>query len=41
MDSALSPKTHPTLYLIDGYAQFFRAYHAIRAPMTSPAVSRT
>lgn len=26
----------PTLYLIDGYAQFFRAYHAIRAPMTSP-----
>jgi len=26
----------PTLYLIDGYAQFFRAYHAIRSPMTSP-----
>lgn len=26
----------PTLYLIDGYAQFFRAYHAIRAPMSSP-----
>ncbi|MGP1272282.1 MAG: DNA polymerase I [Phycisphaerales bacterium] len=26
----------PTLYLIDGYAQFFRAYHAIRTPMTSP-----
>ncbi|GAB4545055.1 MAG: DNA polymerase I [Phycisphaerales bacterium] len=25
-----------TLYLIDGYAQFFRAYHAIRTPMTSP-----
>ncbi len=25
-----------TLYLIDGYAQFFRAYHAIRNPMTSP-----
>ena len=24
------------LYLIDGYAQFFRAYHAIRTPMTSP-----
>ncbi len=26
----------PTLYLIDGYAQFFRAYHAIRTPMSSP-----
>jgi DNA polymerase I len=26
----------PTLYLIDGYAQFFRAYHAIKAAMTSP-----
>jgi DNA polymerase-1 len=26
----------PTLYLIDGYAQFFRAFHAIRTPMTSP-----
>src|SRR5262245_20527809 len=26
----------PTLYLIDGYAQFFRAYHATRTPMTSP-----
>ncbi|MEZ6244230.1 MAG: DNA polymerase I [Phycisphaerales bacterium] len=25
-----------TLYLIDAYAQFFRAYHAIRTPMTSP-----
>ncbi|MFI4893404.1 MAG: DNA polymerase I [Phycisphaerales bacterium JB058] len=25
----------PTLYIIDGYAQFFRAYHAIRTPMTS------
>ncbi len=25
-----------TLYVIDGYAQFFRAYHAIRTPMTSP-----
>ena len=24
-----------TLYLIDGYAQFFRAYHAIRTPMKS------
>ncbi|HYE03026.1 MAG TPA: DNA polymerase I, partial [Phycisphaerales bacterium] len=26
----------PTLYVIDGYAQFFRAYHAIRSPMSSP-----
>lgn len=26
----------PTLYIVDGYAQFFRAYHAIRTPMTSP-----
>jgi DNA polymerase I len=25
-----------TLYIIDGYAQFFRAYHAIRGPLTSP-----
>ncbi|GIK20482.1 MAG: DNA polymerase I [Leptolyngbya sp. PLA2] len=25
-----------TLYVIDGYAQFFRAYHAIRTPMSSP-----
>ena len=25
-----------TLYLIDGHAQFFRAYHAIRSRMTSP-----
>lgn len=25
-----------TLYVIDGFAQFFRAYHAIRTPMTSP-----
>ncbi|MBL0928141.1 MAG: DNA polymerase I, partial [Phycisphaerales bacterium] len=25
-----------TLYLIDGHAQFFRAFHAIRTPMTSP-----
>jgi DNA polymerase I len=25
-----------TLYLIDGYAQFFRAFHAIRTPMSSP-----
>src|SRR5262245_12727840 len=26
----------PTLYIIDGYGQFFRNYHAIRTPMTSP-----
>jgi DNA polymerase I len=26
----------PTLYLIDGFGQFFRAFHAIRTPMTSP-----
>ena len=25
-----------TLYLVDGYAQFHRAYHAIRGPMHSP-----
>ena len=25
-----------TLYLIDGHAQFFRAFHAIRNAMTSP-----
>ena len=25
-----------TLYIIDGYAQFFRAYHAIRTRMSSP-----
>lgn len=25
-----------TLYLLDGHAHFFRAYHAIRTPMTSP-----
>ncbi|MCA9290384.1 MAG: DNA polymerase I [Phycisphaerales bacterium] len=25
-----------TVYLIDGHAQFFRAYHAIRSGMTSP-----
>ena len=26
----------PMLYIIDGYAQFFRNYHAIRTPMSSP-----
>jgi DNA polymerase I len=30
------PPAPPTLYLIDAYAQFFRAYHAIRTPMSSP-----
>lgn len=30
------PSPVKTLYIIDGYAQFFRAYHAIRTPMTSP-----
>jgi len=28
--------TSKTLYLIDGHGQFFRAFHAIRTPMTSP-----
>ncbi len=32
----LMPTPPRTLYIIDGYAQFFRAYHAIRTPMTSP-----
>jgi DNA polymerase I len=27
----------PSLYIIDGHAQFFRAYYAIRTPMSSPA----
>jgi DNA polymerase-1 len=35
-DSTQSSSDRPTLYLIDGHAQFFRAYHAIRAPMSSP-----
>ena len=26
-----------SLYIIDGHAQFFRAYYAIRTPMSSPA----
>jgi DNA polymerase-1 len=29
----------PSLYLIDGYAQFFRAYHAIRSGLTSPVTN--
>jgi len=32
----MASRSLKTLYLIDGYAQFFRAYHAIRTPMTSP-----
>lgn len=32
----MAKSSFKTLYLIDGYAQFFRAYHAIRTPMTSP-----
>ncbi len=28
-----------TFYIIDGYAQFFRAYHAIRTPMSSPVTN--
>jgi DNA polymerase I len=31
-----SDQPKKTLYLIDGHAQFFRAYHAIRTRMTSP-----
>jgi len=27
----------PSLHIIDGHAQFFRAYYAIRTPMSSPA----
>ncbi|MEE9405731.1 MAG: DNA polymerase I [Algisphaera sp.] len=30
------PTDAPILYLIDGHAQMFRAYHAIRGGMTSP-----
>jgi DNA polymerase-1 len=33
---ATASVSRPTLYLIDGYAQFFRAYHAIRSQLTSP-----
>ncbi|HAW94718.1 MAG TPA: hypothetical protein DCX60_00435, partial [Phycisphaerales bacterium] len=31
--------TERTFYIIDGYAQFFRAYHAIRTPMSSPVTN--
>ena len=34
-----APSTPSTLYLIDGHAQFFRAYYAIRGGMTSPVTS--
>ena len=30
------PDDRKVMYLIDGHAQFFRAYHAIRTPMSSP-----
>src|SRR5438552_18336091 len=33
---ATSTTSGQTLYLIDGHAQFFRAYHAIRTAMSSP-----
>ncbi len=32
----MSASDRKTLYLIDGYAQLFRAFHAIRTAMTSP-----
>ncbi|HWB19593.1 MAG TPA: DNA polymerase I [Phycisphaerales bacterium] len=35
--SESSPKK--TLYLIDGHAQFFRAYHAIRSGLSSPVTN--
>lgn len=35
-DGSNGDTTKEVLYLIDGHAQFFRAYHAIRTPMTSP-----
>jgi len=30
-------ETRKTLYILDGHSQFYRAYHAIRSPMKSPA----
>ncbi|MFK7960649.1 MAG: DNA polymerase I [Phycisphaerales bacterium] len=33
---AAQDAARPTLYLIDGHAQFFRAYYAIRGGMSSP-----
>ncbi len=33
---AIESTNQKTLYLIDGHAQFFRAYHAIRSAMSSP-----
>ena len=35
-EHAAKPRTPRTLYLIDGHAHFFRAYHAIRTRMSSP-----
>ncbi len=35
----MSDANREVLYLIDGYAQFFRAYHAIRTEMHSPVTS--
>jgi DNA polymerase-1 len=32
----MAARDRKTLYLVDGHAQFFRAYHAIRSPMSSP-----
>ena len=36
-----SPGTGPTLYLIDGHAQIFRAYFAIRGGMNSPVTGES
>ncbi|HEX7009223.1 MAG TPA: 5'-3' exonuclease H3TH domain-containing protein, partial [Phycisphaeraceae bacterium] len=36
MAQPAAPPAHKTLYLIDGHAQIFRAYYAIRGGMTSP-----
>jgi DNA polymerase-1 len=33
---SMQDRKHRTLYLIDGHAHFFRAYHAIRSALTSP-----
>jgi DNA polymerase-1 len=35
-DTPDKPTARKTLYLIDGHAQFFRAYYAIRSAMSSP-----
>ncbi|MEM1212038.1 MAG: DNA polymerase I [Planctomycetota bacterium] len=36
MSDSASPHPHPTLYLIDGHAQMYRSFFAIRGGMTSP-----